>query len=71
MLLGTEEELDYHDRRAAEELAISHRSADPITSDAHLILANLHRSRRELVTALRNHRPNRPANRIYRSDKES
>jgi hypothetical protein len=70
MLLGTEEELDYHSRRAAEELALSDRSHDSISSDAHLSLANLHRSRSELVTAIRNNRPNRPAERITRTDKE-
>jgi lipopolysaccharide biosynthesis regulator YciM len=70
MLLGTEEEEDYHSRRAAEELALSDRSRDPTTSDAHLSLANLHRSRSELVSALRNNRLNRPPDRIAGTDKE-
>jgi hypothetical protein len=70
MLMGTEEERDYHSRRAAEELALADRSPDPITSDAHLCLANLHRSRSELVTALRDSRPNRPLERIHKADKE-
>ena len=70
MLLGTEEELGYHSRRAAEELALSDRSADPISSDAHLSLANLHRSRSELVSALRERRANRSPARICRTDKE-
>jgi lipopolysaccharide biosynthesis regulator YciM len=70
MLLGTEEEEDYHSRRAAEELALSDRSPHRITSDAHLSLANLHRTRGELVSALRNNRPNRRPDRIHRTDKE-
>ncbi len=70
MLLGTDEELDYHSRRAAEELELCGRSAHRNSSDAHLGLAKLHLSRTELVTALRNSRPNRAPERTHRTDKE-
>ena len=71
MLYGTKEELDYHSARAAHELALSNRCEDQNISNVHLELANLHRTRSELVVALRNSRSNRQANYIYRADKES
>jgi hypothetical protein len=71
LLYGTEEELRYHSARAADELSLSNGCDDDIASKLHLEIANLHRSRSELVIALRNARSNRRSNYIYRADKES
>ena len=70
MLFGTEEELQYHSERAAQELAKA--QGDPIDSKvvAHQTLANLHIARTELIRSLRDARANgaRPA--IFQTDKE-
>jgi hypothetical protein len=71
LLYGTEEELEYHSARAACELALSNRCDDVTVSNVHLELANLHRTRSELVIALRDARSNRRNNHISRADKES
>jgi hypothetical protein len=71
MLCGTQEELEYHSARAAAELALSHRSQDLIISNAHLELANLHRTRSEVVAALRHSRSNCTLNYICGADKEN
>jgi hypothetical protein len=70
MLYGTEEEWEYHSARAAHELALSNSCDDVTASNRHLELANLHRTRSELVAALRKARTNRRSNHIYHADKE-
>jgi hypothetical protein len=70
MLRGTKEELEYHEARAADELAISNSCDDVSISNAHLELANLHRTRSELVTALLNSGSKRRNNHIHSADKE-
>ena len=71
MLFGTEEEFHYHNARATEELALSSKARHPAVSRAHLALATLHRSRSELVDALRRNPRNRRGRPIVRADKEA
>ena len=71
MLRGTDDEFEYHSTRAAEEIAHSNGCSDQASAEAHLVLANLHRSRAELVTALRSARRTGRDDCIYRTDKES
>jgi hypothetical protein len=71
MLLGTKEELEYHETRAAHELALSNRCEGGNISSAHLELSKLHRSRSELVSALLNSRSVPRGGRIHCADKES
>lgn len=52
MLYGTSEELEYHARRAQQEESISHQSEDASVTEAHIRLAELHRARLEVVSAL-------------------
>ena len=69
MLFGTDEELQYHSDRAAQEL--ERAQGDPIDTRvvAHRTLANLHLARTELIKSMRSMRANaRPV--IYRTDKE-
>lgn len=70
MLKGTDEELDYHARRAAAEYSLYEESKDLAIASAHLGLAHLHDSRHQLSSALRHLRAKRPSETITRTDKE-
>jgi hypothetical protein len=70
MLKGTDEELDYHSRRAATEYSLYEESGDLVVASAHLGLAHLHSSRHQLSSALRDLRTKGPSKVISRTDKE-
>jgi hypothetical protein len=70
MLVGTDEELEYHTARAAQELEQSRLSADEPAKKAHIKLAKLHFNRSQLVAALRKSREERAIKPIHRTDKE-
>ena len=71
MLHGTQEEYDYHEQRAQQELAQASRSDDVAASRAHITLARLHQTRLELVSAVQTLRRKRDGRPIHHTDKES
>ena len=71
MLKGTNEELQYHETRAAQELARASHCEDAIAANAHRNLADFHGARVILVHALREKRANGKDYRLCRTDKEA
>lgn len=71
MLKGTDEEIAYHEARAAEELARASACDEAIATVAHLKLANFHEKRAMLGTAIRTKLGNNSSGALYRTDKEA
>ena len=69
MLKGTPEELEYHARRAAAELALAEDAAAS-AAEAHRALATLHSNRADLVSAMRDNGKVTEPRAVYRTDKE-
>ena len=70
MLFGTDEELQYHSDRAAQELERAQGHPIDTSVVAHRTLANLHLARTELIKSMRSVRANGTRPVICHTDKE-